>query len=209
MLANFYLMDIKEQIELAKAGSEKAFTLIYNTYYKSIYNNIYNIVKNKDVSDDLISETFVKAFKNIDKFTKDISFEMWLKTIANNTSIDFIRRSEKLKDLVYSDDDQINEVIHTDYSNPESDYIKREMSKELRRNIDGLSNRAREILILRFVDERTYQEIADQLNISIGTVKHYIFKYSAVIKKNMLNQQKTKKSHENKSIVFSGNKVLS
>jgi len=62
-------MTPKEAIELAKTGSQKAFTLLYNTYYRVVYFNVYNIVKNKDVADDLTSETFLKAFKNINKFS--------------------------------------------------------------------------------------------------------------------------------------------
>ena len=160
----------------AKEGSQRAFTALYNKYHRSIYNTIYNIVKNTDVADDLLSETFTKAFLNINKFTKDISFEMWLKTIANNHSIDFIRGGVKQKDDISMDDETLESFSYTDNSNPEKEYIKKENQQQLEDGILALSPRARQVLTLRYNNGLGYQQIADKLGISIGTVKCYISK---------------------------------
>lgn len=198
-------MNAKEAIELAKAGSQKAFTMLYNTHYRAVYCNVYNIVKNKDVADDLTSETFLKAFKSIDKFTKDISFEMWLKTIANHHSIDFIRSGKKSQGDLYIDDELEQEFVHTDYSNPEKEMIKKEESEMLAKTISKMGSRQKEIIQMRFTEELTYQEIADRLGLSIGTIKHYLHRYKEKIISNI--NQKSKKN-EDKSIVFSGNGFL-
>ena len=198
-------MTSKEAIELAKAGSQKAFTMLYNTHYRAVYCNVYNIVKNKDVADDLTSETFLKAFKSIDKFTKDISFEMWLKTIANHHSIDFIRSGKKNQGDLYIDDELEQEFVHTDYSNPEKEMIKKEESEMLAKTISKMGSRQKEIIQMRFTEELTYQEIADRLGLSIGTIKHYLHRYKEKIISNI--NQKSKKN-EDKSIVFSGNGFL-
>ena len=198
-------MTSKEAIELAKAGSQKAFTMLYNTHYRTVYCNVYNIVKNKDVADDLTSETFLKAFKSIDKFTKDISFEMWLKTIANHHSIDFIRSGKKSQGDLYIDDELEQEFVHTDYSNPEKEMIKKEESEMLAKTISKMGSRQKEIIQMRFTEELTYQEIADRLGLSIGTIKHYLHRYKEKIISNI--NQKSKKN-EDKSIVFSGNGFL-
>jgi len=181
-------MNTKEAIELAKVGSEKAFTYLYNTYHKVIYSNIYYIVKNKDVADDLLSETFLKAFKNIDKFTKDISFEMWLKTIANNHSIDFIRSINKEQNNVYVDDDLLKEFIYTDNSNPEKELIKKEEYGRFERGLVSLSKKQEEVLRCRYNDNMSYKEIAEKLNLSIGTIKHYIHRYKNKLITNINNQ---------------------
>jgi RNA polymerase sigma factor (sigma-70 family) len=193
-------MTPKDAIELAKTGSQKAFTLLYNTHYKAVYNSVFNIVKNRDVADDLTSETFLKAFKNIEKFTRDISFEMWLKTIANHHSIDFIRSGKRSQNNLYIDDEDSSEFIHTDNSNPEKDLIKKEEDINLEKALSRLSSRAREVLTYRFRDELTYQEIADKLGLSIGTIKHYIHRYKSKIIK-FINQKVTE-NETNKSIVF-------
>lgn len=198
-------MTSKEAIELAKAGSQKAFTMLYNAHYRAVYCNVYNIVKNKDVADDLTSETFLKAFKSIDKFTKDISFEMWLKTIANHHSIDFIRSGKKSQGDLYIDDELEQEFVHTDYSNPEKEMIKKEESEMLAKTISKMGSRQKEIIQMRFTEELTYQEIADRLGLSIGTIKHYLHRYKEKIISNI--NQKSKKN-EDKSIVFSGNGFL-
>ena len=181
-------MNTKDAIELAKAGSEKAFTFLYNTHNRAIYRVIYNVVKNKDVADDLLSETFLKAFKNIDKFTKDISFEMWLKTIANHHSIDFVRSGQKNQRDVYIDDDMLSEFIYTDYTNPEKDLIKKEEYERFEDGFKSLGKRSKEVLNYRLKDGLSYQEIADKMGLSIGTIKHYIFKYKSKLIKAINNQ---------------------
>ncbi len=195
-------MEIKEMIELAKANSEKGYSLLYNQYYKTIHNVAYNIVKNQDLADDLTSEVFLKAFRKIDKYSKDISFEMWLKTIANNHCIDFIRSSVKLKDNVYIDDDQSGSFDMTDFSNPERDLIKKEHSALLTEYIASLGGRMGLAMHMFVYDQKTYKEIAEAMNLSIGTIKNYLHR----AKKQVANQQKTK-TNEKKSILLNGNKI--
>ena len=81
---------ISELIKQAKEGNQLAFTKLYEKYKQIIYVTIYRIVNNKDAADDLLSITFVKAFSKLDSYVTNISFEMWLKTIAINSSIDYI-----------------------------------------------------------------------------------------------------------------------
>lgn len=181
---------MKKDIDLineAKGGSQRAFTLLYERYKKSIYNSIYSITKNKDVSDDILSETFTKAFLKIEKYQKDLSFELWLKTIANHNAIDFIRGGKKQRHNAEQNEELTADIILSDYSNPEKDMIKKESIKALEKDINALSSRAREVLTLRYVKGYSYQQIADELGISIGTVKAYISKSTHKIIKNPIN----------------------
>ena len=84
--------EIIELVEQAKNNKERAFTTLYNKYYTTVWFTVYNLVKNKDVTEDLISVVFTKAFKKLDLYTEHISFEMWLKTIAVNKSLYFFLR---------------------------------------------------------------------------------------------------------------------
>lgn len=195
----------KTTIDLAKAGSQKAFNQLYKEYYDLVHRNVYNIVKNTDVADDITSETFVKAFMNIEKYVNNISFSMWLKTIANNNSIDFIRNSVKRKNDVYVDDSELTEIPYSDYSNPEKNLIAKEVSEKIESELNKLENRGGEALRLRLVDELSYKEIAEKLDLNIGTIKHYIFKCKKKLKTKLTNTNKQK--NEKKSILFNGNKI--
>lgn len=195
----------KTTIDLAKAGSQKAFNQLYKEYYDLVHRNVYNIVKNNDVADDITSETFVKAFMNIEKYVNNISFSMWLKTIANNNSIDFIRNSVKRKNDVYVDDSELTEIPYSDYSNPEKNLIAKEVSEKIESELNKLDNRGGEALKLRLVDELSYKEIAEKLDLNIGTIKHYIFKCKKKLKTKLTNTNKQK--NEKKSILFNGNKI--
>ena len=91
---------MENAIELAKNGNNRAIAYLYNKYYKVVYNTLLYIVKDKNIAADLTSEVFIKAFNSLDKFYINISFEMWLKTIANNKGIDFIRVYKYLKKIL-------------------------------------------------------------------------------------------------------------
>ena len=134
-------------IAQAKEGKQLAFTKLYNKYYNTIRYVIYNIIRNIDVTDDLISVTFTKAFMKIDKYVDNISFEMWLKTIAVNSAIDFIRRSrqEKLNDSV-DDEKSLYEFVDTTFSNPEDNFIFKQEKKILGKLIPTLRYKDQELL---------------------------------------------------------------
>ncbi len=184
-------------IAQAKEGKQLAFTKLYNKYYNTIRYVIYNIIRNIDVTDDLISVTFTKAFMKIDKYVDNISFEMWLKTIAVNSAIDFIRRSrqEKLNDSV-DDETSLYEFVDTMFSNPEDNFIFKQEKKILGKLIPTLRYKDQELLRLRFVEEKSYREIASSLKIQEEAVKSQLAKAKQRLKLkfNKYNKQKLTES---------------
>lgn len=163
------LLDLINQ---AKEGSQGAFTKLYNKYEHIIHNTIYNIVKNRDVTEDLMSVTFTKAWFKLASYTNHISFEMWLKTIAINSSIDFIRRTKRQKyDYELDNEDNYLQLSSSaDYS-PEEMYIYHETSSRLEKAYNMLRPHYRNILDLRTVQDLSYKEIADKLGITESQVK--------------------------------------
>jgi RNA polymerase sigma-70 factor (ECF subfamily) len=198
-------MDATTAIDLAKNNSQKGFTFLYNKYYNVIYRNILYIVKQREIAEDLTSETFLKAFKNIEKFEKDISFEMWLRTIGNNHSIDYIRK-KKREDALFAESDEEEEINYSDKSTPEFAMIDKEEVKLLSTAISKMRGREQLALKLRIYNEMSYKEISEKLGCSIGAVKSYIHKAKA--KLSQVKTQQNKKSNEEKSILFSGNKII-
>ena len=163
------LLDLIKQ---AKEGKQIAFTKLYEKYNRIIYSTIFNIVHNKDVADDLISVTFTKAFLKIDSYVNHISFEMWLKTIAINSSIDYIRHTKKEKhDYELDKEDNYLQVSDSADCSPEDDYIYHETSDRLSDALGRLRFKYKHILNLRTVQNLSYKQISEQLGISESQVK--------------------------------------
>lgn len=158
-------------IEQAKLGDSKAFNQLYDKYYKLIRYIIFDIIKNDEITQDLLSTTFIKAFNKLHSYVNPISFEAWLKTIAVNTAIDYIRAS---KDLQKNDsiDIESNYIQLEDTAlDPESDMIKTEDVELLKIALTRLRSKYRNLLELRYYKGLSYDQLSASLNIPIGTVK--------------------------------------
>lgn len=165
--------EVSDLIKQAKEGKQIAFSKLYEMFKRPLYITIIKIVNNKDVADDILSMTFVKAFTKLDSYVNDISFELWLKTIAINSSIDYIRRYKKDSSLYWIDDDEncnIQLGSTADYS-PEEDYIFKETDSRLSEAFSRLRFKYRNILELRIVQNLSYKEISEQLGLSESQVK--------------------------------------
>lgn len=164
-------------IDQAKEGKQLAFTKLYNRYYNTVRYVIYNIVRNIDVADDLTSIAFTKAFTKIEKYVDNISFEMWLKTIAINTAIDFIRKSRNEKNDYVDDDSCLYEFTDETFGTPETNAIsKQEIGYLYDKLIPSLRYKDRELLRLRFIENLSYREIASSLKIQEEAVKSQLAK---------------------------------
>lgn len=169
--------EVFDLVKQAKEGKQYAFTQLFNKFKNTIYKTIFFIVKNKDVADDILSITFVKAFKRIDSYINNISFEMWLKTIATNSSIDYIRKNRKEKDNLFIDDeDNLIQLSSTaDYS-PEEVFIYKETDKKLEEAMSRLRWKYRNIINMRSVQNLSYKQISEQLGITESQVKSLLNK---------------------------------
>lgn len=179
--------EIYELVEQAKEDKQIAFTKLYNKFRGLIYKTIYDIVHNKDLAEDLLSVTFTKAFLKIKSYTRHISFEMWLKTIAINSSIDYIRRMKDEKyDYELDNEDNFMQVRDSADLTPEDVYIFNETYSNLNNALDKLNPKYRQIIELRSIQELSYKEISEQLGITESQVKTRIFNAREKLKK-MLN----------------------
>lgn len=187
MIAN--KQELEDLIKQAKEGKQIAFTKLYNMYKQVIYYTIIQIVKNKDVADDLTSITFSKAFLKLDSYVNHISFEMWLKTIAVNSSIDYIRHYKKDSQLNWLDDNETCKIqldSTADYS-PEETYLFKETSLLLEDCLSRLRFKYRQILLMRCIQNLSYKEISKELNLTEPQVKSLLNKARKKLKE-LLNQ---------------------
>ena len=187
--------EIKELVDKAKLDDQRAFGELYNYYYPQVNRLVRSIVKNTEDSEDISIEAITKAFKNIQKYREDLSFDLWLKKVTTNYMIDKIRSGVLNNKTVSMDDENTHELFYTDFSNPEKDYIKTEVRALLEEEFDLISGRAKQMLDLRYKKDYTYQQIADELGISIGNVKNIL---------NKIRTRITKKVNKNESNLSKG-----
>jgi RNA polymerase sigma factor (sigma-70 family) len=170
-LEDFALID-KAVIE----KDQSAFATLMKRYKKAVYFMILKMIRDADDAEDLTMEAFAKAFRNLERFKKDYTFSTWLFRIATNNTIDFIRK-KKLKTMSLntsmSDDggNSVNIDVEDDDNNPQDEFIRSQRIEMVRIFVDKLPAKYRKLVQLRYFDELSYEEIAQELDKPLGTVK--------------------------------------
>ena len=163
-------------IEEAINGDERAYAELMNKYRKSVYHTMLKMVRNVDDAEDLTIEAFAKAFKNLHKFKRDYTFSTWLFRVATNNCIDFIRK-KKLEtysinsEFSNDDGDNINIDIRDENLNPQEEAIKSEKVELIRQFVGLLPPKYQRLVRLRYFQELSYDEIAQEIEAPLGTVK--------------------------------------
>lgn len=171
-------------VDLARKGNEKAFATLMNRYRDSIYFMLLKMVNNISDAEDLTIEAFGKAFRNLESYTPEFAFSTWLFKIATNNCIDFIRKKQSSPsafDQVQDDLDAITRNIQSDLPDPEEALINDQKIAVLRSIVNQLKPRYRQLIELRYYKEYSYEEIASELNLPIGTVKAQLFRAKSLL----------------------------
>ncbi len=166
-------------VKLAISGDEKAYAELLDRYKDAIYYMLLKMVNNKSDAEDLTIEAFGKAFKNITQYTPNYAFSTWLFKIATNNCIDFIRKKKAnliSLDQTSEDQDSIGTPLQADTPDPEEDMIKSQRMALTRSVVEKLKPRYKTLVELRYFKEYSYEEIANELNLPIGTVKAQLFR---------------------------------
>ncbi len=168
--------DFKLIDRATKQKDQTAYAELMKRYKKPVYHMILKMVRNVDDAEDLTIEAFAKAFKNLHRFKKDYTFSTWLFRIATNNAIDFIRK-KKLDtmslDSAYKDDEgeSVGIDVQDDKLNPQEEAIKKQKIGLIRNFVTKLPPKYQRLVKLRYFDELSYEEIAQELEAPLGTVK--------------------------------------
>ena len=160
---------------------QKAYAELMDRYREPIYFMLLKMVNNKDDADDLTVEAFGKAFRRLDQYTPQFAFSTWLFKIATNNAIDYIRK-KRIKaisiDQGYQTDDgdTIEISVKDSVLDPAELLQKEERIRKMRTIVDKLKPRYRRLVEMRYFDEMAYEEIAEELNLPLGTVKAQLFR---------------------------------
>lgn len=173
--------DYKLVVAAVEKGDQKAYAELMHRYKDSIYFMLLKMVNNRDDAEDLTIEAFGKAFKNIHQYTPDFAFSTWLFKIATNNCIDFIRRKRKNtfsldKNFENSDGGEMFMDIRSETLDPEENLIKKQKMLLMHEIVEKLKPRYRRLIELRYFNELSYEEIAVELSLPLGTVKAQLFR---------------------------------
>jgi RNA polymerase sigma-70 factor (ECF subfamily) len=168
-------------VQLAVQGDQKAYAELLSRYKDSIYFMLLKMVNNRDDAEDLTIEAFGKAFKNLHQYTPDFAFSTWLFKIATNNCIDFIRRKRKFtfsidKGMENDSGQEMQFELKSPMPDPEEKMIKKQKAALMRDVVEKLKPRYKRLVELRYFHERSYEEIAEELNLPLGTVKAQLFR---------------------------------
>lgn len=184
----------QEDLELVKLAvdnkDQQAFEKLMDRYRDSIYFMVLKMVHNRDDAEDITIESFGKAFNRIEKYDPRYAFSTWLFKIATNNCIDFIRKKRlqttSIDEPIGGDDeDGLTIDIKSEQLNPEEKYIKKQRAISVRGNIEKLDDKYRTLIELRYYQELSYEEIAQELDIPLGTVKAQLYRAKELLFKLM------------------------
>ena len=179
-------------IQQALQGDENAYKEIVERYRGQIYSLIIRMVKNKEEAEDLTQETFIKAFRALASFNAEYAFSTWLYKIAANNCIDYFRK-KRLKTFpldtpIQVKDGELRREYPTHEQGPEMGLISKEKTIQIHDAINSLPKKYREAILLRHTKDKSYEEIADDLKIPLGTVKVRIFRAREMLKRKLREQ---------------------
>ncbi|MBK8806228.1 MAG: sigma-70 family RNA polymerase sigma factor [Bacteroidales bacterium] len=182
-------------VDAALKGNQQAYAELMDRYRDTIFYMLLKMVKNKSDADDLTIEAFGKAFKNIHQYTPNYAFSTWLFKIASNNCIDFIR---KKKANIISIDGQLDDSgeemqlpIAANTPDPEEDMIKQQKALLMQNVVEKLKPRYRELVRLRYFQEYSYEEIASEMKLPLGTVKAQLFRARELLSNILKNTHET------------------
>ena len=167
----------------AQEGDQKAFTQLLSRYRESVFYMIHRMVKNHDDAEDLTMDSFGRAFKNIEFYRPTSAFSTWLFRIASNNAIDFIRSNRQKTISIDKTQEEASDnsfdfipSLVEDSKDPEENMISYQKGTFMRSIVELLPEDYKHITEMRFFEEKTYKEIADELLLPIGTVKARLYR---------------------------------
>lgn len=183
-------------IDQAVAGDEKAYARLLQRYRRPVYHMILKMVRHVDDAEDLTIESFAKAFRSLSKFKKDFTFSTWLFRIATNNTIDYIRK-KKINtmsiDNTFTDDDgkSVSLDVEDETNNPQQEAIRLQKEELIQVFVNMLPAKYQKLVRLRYFHELSYEEIAEEIEAPLGTVKAQLHRAREL----MFELIKNKKEH--------------
>ena len=200
------MTDLQERdlIRKAKQGDMLAFEELILKHEKIVYNLALRMMNHSEDAMDISQEVFLKAYRSLANFDERSAFSTWLYRITHNTCIDEIRKRKgkqtySLEEDLESEDGSMQRQVADDGDTPEESLMRKEQKSEILRALDTLSEEHKAAIILRDVKGMSYEEIAEILDLSLGTVKSRINRARNQLKTEILKiREQNEKSFRHK-----------
>lgn len=175
-------LDDRELATHAARGQEPAFRELLTRYERPVFSLIYRMVRDRTLAEDLAQEAFIRAFNAIGTYKTSYKFSNWILKIANNHTIDHLRK-RKLETVSIdgsphartADEVTQSQVVIASSDETPAEYVEhRELGNQIEQAIAGLREEYRTVIVLRHVEGYAYDEIADIMELPLGTVKTYL-----------------------------------
>lgn len=181
----------------AKAGDADAFGVLVNHYDRRVFRMAKQITQNDEDAEDVLQETFLKAYSHLDDFQGNSKFYTWLVRIAVNEALMKLRkrRSDKtvpLDDPIDTGEDVVAREIAVWDENPEDTYSREELASILDEAVQSLKPAYRTVFVLRDIEEMSIEETAEALNLSISAVKSRLLRARLQLREKLTRQFKRK-----------------
>ncbi len=176
---------------LAADGDKAAFEKLVTKHERLVSTCIYSVVNNPDDVLDISQEVFLKVYRSLSSFKGESEFSTWIYRIAKNCAYDFVRK-KRINSTSIDSSGEENEGFDipdtSDRNNPEKSALESERSALLWNAISKLSQEHREIIILRDMNDYSYEQLAEALSIEVGTVKSRLFRAREALKKILIKE---------------------
>lgn len=174
----------KELVRLSRRGDERAARELVHRFERPVFSIVYRMVRDRELAEDLSQDAFVRTFNHLDRYDSRYKFSSWLFKIAYNLTVDHIRKRELQTISVHGAPDAVTPerqeatslTLQSEEESPDDRIVAKELAGELEEAIAGLREDYRTAILLRHVEGRPYEEIAEIMDIPLGTVKTYIFR---------------------------------
>jgi RNA polymerase sigma-70 factor, ECF subfamily len=188
-------IDDLELVDRARAGDAVAFRALFERYHRRAYSLACGVVRNRDDALDVVQEAFIKAHKHIGKFEGTSSFYTWLYRIVMNLAIDHIRRTKRVRNVEFDDslgqaesdsvgeEDLLPRVLD---ENPGKSLARKEMREHIGAAMGELSDNHRAVLVMRELEGLSYEEMAQAMGCSKGTIMSRLFHARKNMQKRLL-----------------------
>lgn len=164
-------MKIHQLIKEAQEGNQMAFTQLLDIYWNEVYGFMLKRTENETDAEDITIDAFSKAFSKISSYKTEFQFNTWLISIAKNAHIDLVRKQKQARSVQFNADENAAYLIVDETPSAEDQLINEQNLSILLRFIKELKPAYQEVIQLRYFQEMSYQEIANQLNEPLSNIK--------------------------------------
>lgn len=176
-----------ELVQQTLSGEQAAFERLVERYQGRLFALTRNYTRNAVEIEDIVQDTFLKAYRRLDTFDHRSSFYTWIYRIATNTILDVLKRRGRSPVQTVEDPELVAEVSPVEMPGPSARLEAAEIAELTREVLDHLPDIFKSVLVMREFHGLAYQEIADTLGISIGTVESRLFRARARFKDKLLS----------------------